>query len=83
MFVQHKHLLDEMYDKGYYYILGRYHLWDMWGNPRKNRAFIDRFEGERDSTLMANVAKIGIKLYDTDFYSLWLIPAVAKDSTRR
>jgi hypothetical protein len=82
VFVQHKHLLDEMYDKGYYYILGRYHLWWAWGNPRKNRVFIDSLMADRDSTLMVNVAKVGRKVAETDFYTVWRIPA-KRDTVRR
>jgi hypothetical protein len=74
VFVQHKHIVNEMYDKGYYYILSRYHLWPAWGNPRSHRAFIDGLMIERDSTLMAKVAKVGTKLYETDYYSIWRIP---------
>ena len=37
VFVQHKHVVDEMYDKGYYYILGRYRLWGMGETPEKKR----------------------------------------------
>lgn len=74
VFVQHKHLKDELYDKGYYYLLARYQLWWLWANPRKNRAEIDRMVIERDSTLMAQVAKVGQKVYETDFYALWRIP---------
>jgi hypothetical protein len=75
VFVQHKHVVAEMYDKGFYYILGRYHLWWFWGNPRKHRVFIDSMMTDRDSTLMANVAKVGRKVSETDFYSVWRIPA--------
>jgi hypothetical protein len=74
VFVQHKHLKDELYDKGYYYLFARYQLWRLWANPRKNRAEIDRMVIERDSTLMARVAKVGQKVYETDFYALWRIP---------
>ena len=50
-----------------------YKLWELWGNPRKNRKLIDGIIRERDSTLMSNVAKMGEKLYDNDFYTLWRI----------
>ena len=74
IFIQHKQVVDQLYDKGYYYVLGRYHLWNWWGNPRKNRSFIDQFVRDRDSTLMANVAKVGFKVYDDPYYSIWRIP---------
>ena len=77
IFVQHKHLADEMYDKGYYYLLGRANLWVPWGNPERYRAELDTFITRRDSGLVAEVAKRGEKIYDTDFYAIWrLRPSV-------
>jgi hypothetical protein len=76
IFVQHKHVVDEMYDKGYYYILGRFKLWDWWGNPRKHRRAIDELIVERDSMLMSHVARLGHKVHETDFYTIWRIPPV-------
>ncbi|HEY4216957.1 MAG TPA: glycosyltransferase family 39 protein [Gemmatimonadaceae bacterium] len=73
IFVEHKHLTDEMYDKSYYYILGRYGFWRFWGNPEQYRAPIDTLIAERDSVLMSKVAAVGQKLYDTDDYSIWRI----------
>jgi hypothetical protein len=73
IFVQHKHLTDQLFDKGYYYILGRYHLWSMWGNPPKYRAAIDALIAERDSVLMSKVARMGTKLYETDAYVVWRV----------
>jgi hypothetical protein len=79
IFVEHKHLTDEMYDKSYYYILGRYGLWWMWGNPERYHAPIDRLIAERDSVLMSKVAQVGEELYDARDYSIWRIrpPAAA------
>jgi hypothetical protein len=74
IFVEHKHLTDEMYDKSYYYILGRYGFWRMWANPERYRAPIDTLIAQRDSELMAKVASLGTKLYDTEDYSIWRIP---------
>jgi hypothetical protein len=71
VFVQHKHLTDEMFDKGYYYILARYGLWSMWGNPPKYRPVIDALIAERDSTLVSKVGLVGERLYETDDYVLW------------
>jgi hypothetical protein len=73
IFIQHKHLSDQMFDKGYYYIFARYHLWSEWANPTLHRRFIDSLITDRDSTLMANVARVGEKLYETDSYALWRI----------
>ena len=33
VFVQHKRLADELFDKGYYYLFARYRLWELWANP--------------------------------------------------
>jgi ADP-heptose:LPS heptosyltransferase len=71
VFVQHKHLTDEMFDNGYYYILARYGLWSMWGNPPKYRPVIDALITERDSTLVSKVGLVGERLYETDDYVLW------------
>lgn len=73
LFVQHKQLTDELFDKGYYNILAHYHLWDAWGNPPKYRRFLDSLVASRDSQLMARVASRGQKLYESDFYVLWRI----------
>jgi hypothetical protein len=74
LFVQHKRVVEELYDKGYYYIFARYRLWDWWGNPRKYRTEIDSMMRDRDSTLMVHVRRMGLKLYETDAYVLWRIP---------
>ena len=76
VFIQHKQVVDQLYDKGYYYILGRFKLWDLWANPRLHREFIDSLVHERDSTLMARVSEVGVKVDETDFYSMWVIPYV-------
>jgi len=73
IFVQHKQVKDELYDKGYYYILGRLRLWTLWGNPEKHREFVDELITERDSTLMAHVNRLGVKLYDAPTYAIWRI----------
>jgi hypothetical protein len=81
IFVQHKHVVNELYDKGYYYVLGRFKLWNWWGNPRKYRRPIDELMAERDSMLMSHVARLGHKVHETDFYTIWRIPPVI-DSLR-
>lgn len=92
IFVQHKHVVDELYDKGYYYILARdarilalEHrdpgtLWDLWADPRGNRAIVDSLMHDRDSILVANAARVGKKLYDTPFYTMWRIPYTPGDT---
>jgi ADP-heptose:LPS heptosyltransferase len=71
IFVQHKHLTDEMFDKGYYYILGRAGLWGPWGNPERYHSELDTFIARRDSELVAEVAKQGDKISETAFYAVW------------
>jgi hypothetical protein len=81
IFVQHKHVVDELYDKGYYYILGRSGLWELWGNPEKHRTVVDALIAERDSMLMSYVSRMGRKLYDAPDYAIWRILPASGDST--
>jgi hypothetical protein len=85
LFVQHKHLTDELFDKGYYNVLAHYRLWDAWANPPRYRRFLDSLISDRDSQLMAKVAQEGHKLYESDYYVLWRInpapPATASPAT--
>lgn len=77
IYVQHKRLAEEMYDKGYYYILGRAGLWGPWGNPERYHDDLDRFITGRDSALTAAVAAAGgEKIAETDFYVVWRIKPV-------
>lgn len=71
LFIQHKKLPEELYDKGYYYLLGRSGLWGPWGNPRRYHAELDRFVEKRDSELVAAVAGNADKVAETDFYVIW------------
>jgi hypothetical protein len=74
IFVQHKHLPDQLFDKGYYYILGREGLWGPWGNPERYHDELDAFITRRDSELVATVAAMGgQKLQETDAYVVWRI----------
>ena len=84
IFVQHKHVKDELYDKGYYYIFGRLRLWALWANPEKHRELVDEMIVERDSTLMAHVARMGRKLYDAPDYAIWRIqpPSTSGDASQ-
>jgi len=79
IFVQHKHLADELFDKGFYYVLAREGMWNEWAEPERYRARIDAFIRERDSVLVAKVARIGRRVYDSDYYSLWVIPPGAAE----
>jgi uncharacterized membrane protein YhaH (DUF805 family) len=84
IFVQHKHVQDELYDKGYYYILGRSGLWELWGNPEKHREVVDALIAERDSTIMSYVSRMGRKLYDAPDYAIWrILPAPADSAVDR
>jgi hypothetical protein len=76
VFVQHKHLADEMFDKGYYYLIARYRLWQLWANPGEYRPLIDSLVNERDAQLAAAVAARGRKLYETPYYTLWHLDPV-------
>jgi hypothetical protein len=80
VFVQHKHLADEMFDKGYYYIIARYHLWQLWANPGPYRPLIDSLVNERDAQLTAAIAAHGRKLYDTPYYTVWHLDPVATNA---
>jgi hypothetical protein len=77
VFVQHKHLADEMFDKGYYYVISRYKLWALWANPGPYRPLIDSLVNERDAQLEAAVASRGRKLYETSYYTLWHLDPVS------
>jgi hypothetical protein len=90
LFVQHKHLTDEIFDKHYYYVLARNQLWKAWGNPPRYRVLVDGVVAGRDSAMTAVAARVGEKLYENDFYILWRIhpfafagaPAGASPTTR-
>ena len=71
LLVQHKHLRDEMFDKGYYWVLYHYRLWDAWGDPPRYRRFIDSIVAGRDSAITANAAALGSKVFENDYYALW------------
>jgi hypothetical protein len=81
VFVQHKHLADQLYDKGFYYVLGREGLWGPWGNPERYHDEIDGFIALRDSELVATVAGMGgQKIQETDAYVVWrIMPRPATD----
>ena len=80
VFIQDKHLADELYDKGYYYILGRQGLWGPWGNPERYRDELDQYITKRDSELVAAVAGAGgQKVQETDSYVVWRIMPHAPD----
>jgi hypothetical protein len=74
LLVQHKHVADELFDKGYYYILAPYHFWSAWANPSAYRRFLDSLIVTRDSVLTSEAARVGEKVYESDFYVLWRIP---------
>lgn len=73
IYVQHKHLADELFDKGFYFLLARDGLWQAWGNPERYRAAIDTFIDQRDSMLTAAITPTATKLYENDAYTIWRI----------
>ena len=74
IFIQHRHLADQLYDKSYYYILGREGLWGPWGNPERYHDELDEFIAKRDSELVAAVvAAGGQKIQETSAYTVWRI----------
>lgn len=85
--VQHKHVANELYDKGLYHLLAKVHAWTLWGNPRRYKDEIREFVTSNDSTLIAAAARHGQKLYETDFYVIWRIDppirAIGQDGMRR
>ncbi|HXT15470.1 MAG TPA: hypothetical protein VN706_07550 [Gemmatimonadaceae bacterium] len=76
IFVQHKHLADELFDKSFYYLLAHNGYWQAWADPEKYRGAIDAFITTQDSLLAATVADVGgQKLYEDSAYVLWRIKA--------
>src|SRR5262249_21416221 len=73
IFVQHKRIEEQLYDKGIYYILADNNAWDAWANPEKYHAGIDSLVHERDSVLTALVARRGQRLSETPDYVVWRI----------
>jgi hypothetical protein len=73
IFVQHKHIEDQLFDKGIYYLLADYGAWQAWGNPEKYHRAIDDMVRERDSLLTTLVAARGQRLSETDDYVVWRI----------
>ena len=55
------------------HLLGRQGLWWAWGNPERYRPEIDTLVTQRDSLLMAEVAAVGEKVYETDAFAIWRI----------
>lgn len=74
VFVEHKHVADEMFDKGYYYVIARYGLWQLWAHPAAYEPLIDSLVNDRSMQLERTVALRGRKLYDTPYYTLWQLP---------
>jgi hypothetical protein len=71
LFVQHKHLTSEIYDKGYYNVLEHYRLWDAWANPPRYRRFLDSLFADRDSQLTVHISRRADRIYESDYYVLW------------
>ena len=74
IYVQHKHLADEMYDKSFYDVLVSAGNWQAWADPEKYRAAIDAFIANRDSLLTVAVVNAGgEKVAETNAYVIWRI----------
>jgi hypothetical protein len=74
IFVQHKHVADELFDKGYYFVVAPYRLWPLWANPRRYETLVDSLVADRDARLERVIAARGRKLAETEFYTLWQLP---------
>jgi hypothetical protein len=74
IFVQHKHVAHELFDKSYYFVVAPYRLWPLWANPRRYETLIDSLVTVRDVQLEKAVASRGRKIAETDFYTLWQLP---------
>jgi len=74
IYVQHKHLADEMYDKSFYDVLVSAGNWQAWADPEKYHGAIDAFIANRDSLLTVAVVDAGgVKVAETDAYVIWRI----------
>ena len=73
IFVRHKHVADQLYDKGYYYIASRYRYWKQYARPREYRATLDSLVDLTDSIIAAGADRAGVKLYDNEYYTIWRI----------
>ena len=73
VFIEHKHITDQLFDKGCYYLLASERKWNWWGNPVRYRKEIDAFVQKRNSILMAKVAERGTMIHETDDYRVWLL----------
>lgn len=80
--VQHKRMLDEMYDKGYYWVLARYRFWNMLGDPRPYRRDIDGILRGRDLAITREAARRGRKIYEDSAFVIWEIPPSAPSPSR-
>ena len=74
VFVRHKRVADEMFDKSYYFIVARYQLWDLWADPDAYKPVVDSLMADRDAQLEAVVAARGHKISETPFYTVWKLP---------
>jgi hypothetical protein len=73
IYVQHKHLEDQLFDKGIYYLLADSGAWDAWGHPDKYHRAIDSLVHERDSLLTQAMSSRGQRVAETDAYVVWRI----------
>lgn len=75
--VQHHQMPDEMFDKGYYWVLARYRFWSFLGDPRGHRREIDGILASRDQVITRESARRGTKLYENASVTVWRLPPSA------
>jgi hypothetical protein len=81
IFVQHKHLPEQEYDKGYYYLASRYGLWNLWAEPTVYHEAVDALIAARDSQFVSKIAAGSDKLVETDAFVVWRVrpPVIISD----
>ena len=82
IYVQHKRVADQLFDKSVYPILAQLRLWEPWANPNLYRSVIDQAirDRDRDATEVV-VALHGRKVAETNDYIIWSLPYIAPAAT--
>jgi hypothetical protein len=74
IFVEHKNIEAQLFDKTHYIIFARFAKWEWFGDPVKYRNIIAQAINLQNEQLMEAVAKVGRRISDHEEYALWLIP---------
>ena len=74
VFVEHKDIEAQLFDKTHYIIFARFNQWEWFGDPVKYRHIIAAEINMQNQLLMEAVGKVGKKISDHEEYALWLIP---------